>query len=44
MANNVLFFSFSEEFAIVDLSLERLPTERFKRNVVRGKLDLVGQF
>ncbi|XP_049825098.1 sodium channel protein Nach [Aethina tumida] len=29
------------EYAIVELSLERLPTERFKRNVVRGKLDLV---
>ncbi|RZC35102.1 degenerin del-1 [Asbolus verrucosus] len=31
----------SEDFAVVELSLERLPTERFKRNVVRGKLDLV---
>ncbi|CAG9815204.1 unnamed protein product [Phaedon cochleariae] len=30
-----------EDYAIVKLSLERLPTERFKRNVVRGKLDLV---
>ncbi|XP_018563917.1 sodium channel protein Nach-like [Anoplophora glabripennis] len=31
----------AEEYAIVKLSLEHLPTERFKRNVVRGKLDLV---
>ncbi|KAJ8970655.1 hypothetical protein NQ317_016868 [Molorchus minor] len=31
----------SSEYAIVELSLERLPTERYKRNVVRGKLDLV---
>ncbi|CAG9829802.1 unnamed protein product [Diabrotica balteata] len=30
------------DFAVVELTLERLPTERFKRNVVRGKLDLVG--
>ncbi|XP_057664500.1 pickpocket protein 28-like [Diorhabda carinulata] len=30
-----------EDYAIVDLQLDRLPTERFKRNVVRGKLDLV---
>lgn len=30
-----------EEIAIVELSLERLPTERYKRKVVRGKLDLV---
>ncbi|XP_072379246.1 sodium channel protein Nach [Diabrotica undecimpunctata] len=29
------------DFAVVELTLERLPTERFKRNVVRGKLDLV---
>ncbi|EFA08448.1 sodium channel protein Nach [Tribolium castaneum] len=30
-----------EDYAIVELALERLPTERYKRNVVRGKLDLV---
>lgn len=30
-----------DEFAIVDISLERLPSERYKRKVVRGKLDLV---
>ncbi|KAJ8954260.1 hypothetical protein NQ318_005856 [Aromia moschata] len=29
------------DHAVVELSLERLPTERFKRNVVRGKLDLI---
>ncbi|XP_018318427.1 sodium channel protein Nach [Agrilus planipennis] len=30
-----------DPYAIVDISLESLPTERFKRNVVRGKLELV---
>lgn len=30
-------------FAAMELSLVRLPSERFKRNVVRGKLDLVGE-
>ncbi|KAJ8964777.1 hypothetical protein NQ314_004643 [Rhamnusium bicolor] len=29
------------DYAIVEIYLESLPTERFKRNVVRGKLDLV---
>ncbi|CAH1993032.1 unnamed protein product [Acanthoscelides obtectus] len=29
------------EYAVVELILDRLPTERFKRNVVKGKLDLV---
>nr|XP_023025579.1 pickpocket protein 11-like [Leptinotarsa decemlineata] len=29
------------EYATVELSLEKLPTEMFKRKVVRGKLDLV---
>ncbi|KAG5878519.1 hypothetical protein JTB14_018903 [Gonioctena quinquepunctata] len=31
-----------QDYAIVELSLEKLPTEMFKRNIVRGKLDLVG--
>ncbi|GLV38485.1 pickpocket 13 [Carabus blaptoides fortunei] len=30
-----------EDFAAVEFTLERLPSERFKRNVVHGKLDLV---
>ncbi|KAI4454863.1 amiloride-sensitive sodium channel-related [Holotrichia oblita] len=30
-----------EEYAIVEISLDRLPSERFKRNVIKGKLDLV---
>lgn len=30
-----------EEFAVVELSLDRLPSERYKRNVIKGKLDLV---
>ncbi|KAJ3650977.1 hypothetical protein Zmor_017048 [Zophobas morio] len=34
-------FGIPDDFAILELSLERLPTERYKRNVVRGKLDLV---
>lgn len=32
------------DYAVVELILARLPTERFKRNVVRGKLDLVGKY
>ncbi|KAF5281881.1 hypothetical protein FQR65_LT14464 [Abscondita terminalis] len=35
-------FGIYEDVGIVEIALERLPTERFKRNVVRGKLDLVG--
>lgn len=31
------------DYAIVEITLERLPSERLKRNVVRGKLDLVGK-
>lgn len=31
------------DHAIVEITLERLPSERLKRNVVRGKLDLVGR-
>ncbi|XP_070495297.1 sodium channel protein Nach [Chironomus tepperi] len=30
-----------DPYSIIELSLAFLPTERFKRNVVRGKLDLV---
>lgn len=41
---NTFVFRIAEDYAIVELSLEHLPTERFKRNVVRGKLDLVGEF
>lgn len=32
-----------EPFSIIEVSLANLPTERYKRNVVRGKLDLVGK-
>lgn len=28
----------------MEIALVELPTERYKRNVVRGKLDLVGEF
>ncbi|KAK4878401.1 hypothetical protein RN001_010907 [Aquatica leii] len=34
-------FGIYEDLGIVEIALERLPSERFKRNVVRGKLDLV---
>lgn len=34
--------STSEDYSLVDVTLERLPTERFRRNVVKGHLDLVG--
>lgn len=33
-----------DNYAVVEFILERLPSERFKRNVVRGKLDLVGRY
>ncbi|XP_060533923.1 sodium channel protein Nach-like [Cylas formicarius] len=33
--------SIAEDYAVVELALERLPTERYKRNVVMGLLDLV---
>jgi acid-sensing ion channel, other len=31
-------------YSTIDVILGYLPTERYKRNVVRGKLDLVGLF
>lgn len=40
-----MYFSILENqnpLAKVEISLIELPTERYKRNVVRGKLDLVG--
>lgn len=30
--------------ANVEISTIALPTERYKRNVVRGRLDLVGEY
>lgn len=32
-----------DPYSIIEVSLANLPTERYKRNVVRGKLDLVGE-
>lgn len=29
--------------SVVEIGLINLPTEKYKRNVVRGKLDLVGK-
>ena len=34
----------TEPFSTIEVTLASLPTERYKRNVVRGKLDLVGEF
>ncbi|XP_019773445.1 sodium channel protein Nach [Dendroctonus ponderosae] len=34
-------FDVPEEFGMLELALEKLPTERFKRNVVKGHLDVV---
>lgn len=36
-------FRTNKEYAVVELSLERLPSERFMRTVVHGKMDLVGK-
>lgn len=33
----------ADPFSVIEVSLASLPTERYKRNVVRGKLDLVGK-
>lgn len=33
-----------DPYSIIEVSLASLPTERYKRNVVRGKLDLVGEW
>lgn len=40
----VYIYRIKEDFAAIELTLERLPSERFKRNVVHGKLDLVGKY
>ena len=32
-----------DPYSLLEVSLASLPTERYKRNVVRGKLDLVGE-
>lgn len=33
----------AKPMSLVTLRLDSLPTERYKRNVIRGKLDLVGK-
>jgi len=33
----------SDPYSMIEVALVNLPTERYKRNVVRGKLDLVGE-
>jgi hypothetical protein len=42
-ARNNIFDPNVSPYSIIDVSLANLPTERYKRNVVRGKLDLVGE-
>lgn len=32
-----------DPYSVIEVSLANLPTERYKRNVVRGKMDLVGK-
>ncbi|XP_044763116.1 sodium channel protein Nach [Coccinella septempunctata] len=34
-------YGIKEDFGVVEISLLRLPSERYKRNVVRGQLDFV---
>lgn len=43
--NNSIYSIFGNQHpvSIVEIGLSALPTERYKRNVVRGKLDLVGK-
>lgn len=37
-------YDYDKTFSTVEIALASLPTERYKRNVIRGKLDLVGKF
>lgn len=40
---NYRLYDYDKTFSTVEISLAALPSERYKRNVVRGKLDLVGK-
>lgn len=42
-ARNNIFDPNVNPYSIIEVALANLPTERYKRNVVRGKLDLVGK-
>lgn len=37
------FFRTNENESIIQLMMDRLPAERLKRNVVRGRLDVLGK-
>uniref|UniRef100_A0A336MNG8 CSON004271 protein n=1 Tax=Culicoides sonorensis TaxID=179676 RepID=A0A336MNG8_CULSO len=39
--NREMLYDYDKTFSTVEISLAALPSERYKRNVVRGKLDLV---
>lgn len=36
-------FNPEKRYSTIEIELSALPTERYKRNVVRGRLDLVGE-
>lgn len=36
-------FDSDRRYSTIEIQLSALPTERYKRNVVRGRLDLVGK-
>lgn len=38
-----LHYSANENESIIQLMMDRLPEERLKRNVVRGRLDVIGK-
>lgn len=38
----ILFYRTSINESIIQLMMDRLPQERLKRNVVRGRLDILG--
>ena len=42
-ARDNIYSGSNEPYSLIEVSLANLPNERFKRNVVRGKLDLVGK-
>lgn len=40
----IKFYRTNENESIIQLMMDRLPDERLKRNVVRGRLDVLGLF
>ena len=44
LAMHYIFSIYDQQVPLskIEISLIELPTERYKRNLVRGKLDLVG--